>query len=84
MLYWDPAMLPGPRCYVRKDVGNHYEQLLRHHFTVLQQRSLYHIPALKCAIPVVNIFHNLLALATDSGLLSNALKYFLRPWKLKC
>lgn len=75
-----PAISSGLSSHIRKDVGNNYEQLLRHNFTVLQKRSLSCITALKCAISVVNILHNLLVLATDSGLLSNVLKYFLRPW----
>lgn len=74
------AILSGLRSHIRKDVGNNYEQLLRHNFTVLQKRSLFCTTAFKCAISVVDILHNLLILATDSGLLSNALKYFLRPW----
>lgn len=75
-----PAISSGLSSHTRKDVGNKYEQLLRHNFTVLQKRSLPCITAFKCAISVVNILHNLLVLATDSGLLSNVLKYFLRPW----
>lgn len=81
MLYLHPAMLSRPRCHIGKDVGNHCEWLLRHHLTVSEWRSLYCITTFKrvVLILVANIFHNLLALATDSGLLSNDLKYFLRP-----